>query len=326
VDSINIKRSIFFLTVVGVVVVAISVYAFNVSQNVDQVEDVVETPVEIPVEPEEVEEIEAEEVREIEVDLLIEEPISILLLGVDRGEFGETGQGLADSIIVVTINPEEETMKMISIPRDTRTEIVGMDFDDKINHAYAFGGIEMIVNTAQSLLDIPIDYYVRVDMVGLQALVEAVGGIEVENDFDFTFEGVHFPLGTVYLNGADALSFSRMRYEDPRGDFGRQERQRLVIEALINELMSLSNIAQFTSILDTAREYVETDIVFDDVAAMLFGGYRGALENIEQLQLLVGEGQTINGIYYQILSDEEIANASAILRTHLGLDVDDSYE
>jgi len=320
------------------VLMASGIYAFNLHRDVTEEaenevvyepfepealytpdgEGVIYTPT-TPTEPEVIyTPTEIEEVPEPEVTSSNQEAISILLLGVDA--FESTEEGLPDSIIVITISPENESTMIVSIPRDIRTEMVGLYFEDKINHAYAFGGTEMITNSIQNLLDIPIDYYVRVDMGGFKALVDVVGGIEVENNLEFTFRGTHFPKGIVQLNGENALKFSRMRMEDPRGDFGRQERQRLIISALINELTSFSNIPQLSSILGIVRENVETNIAFNDVTSMLFGGYREAFENTEQIQLLVGEGQIINGIYYRILSDEEIANARSIFRAHLGLE------
>ena len=114
---------------------------------------------------------------------------------------------------------------MLSIPRDTRTEIVGHGTTDKITHAYAFGREEMTIVTVENLLDIPIDYYVRVNMEGFQDIVDAVGGIQVNNSLDFTNGGHNYAKGLINLNGEQALSFVRMRYDDPNGDFGRQERQ-----------------------------------------------------------------------------------------------------
>ena len=322
-----------FLSTIGMIVIAAGVHASNISRDmIDVMEEAVYTTnvVEYATDVDDIsytidedediyKPIEAEDVDETEVVFSVRESISILILGIDIDGFETDEQGLPDSIIVITVNPEEETTKMVSVPRDTRTEIVGMDFDDKINHAYSFGGTEMMIETVQQILDIPIDYYAKVNMTGFQALVDVVGGVEINNDLDFTFDGIQFPLGTIHLNGAEALGFTRMRQDDPRGDFGRQQRQRLVIEALLNELTSLSDITQLGGILDTAREHLDTNITLDDGIAMLFGGYREALENIEHLQLLIGEGQIIDGIYYQVLAYEEIENARMTLRTHLGL-------
>lgn len=128
-------------------------------------------------------------------------------------------------------------MKIISIPRDSYTEIIGKGKKDKINHAYAFGGINMAVKTVENFLDIPIDHYIEVNMEGFKDIVDAVGGIEVNNDMEFKY-GEHFNKGEIHLNGDQALLYSRMRYNDPRGDFGRQMRQRQVIQAVIKKVQA----------------------------------------------------------------------------------------
>ena len=110
------------------------------------------------------------------------EPFSMLVLGVDERE-GDKGR--SDTMIVMTVNPETKSTKMVSIPRDTYTEIVGQGFNDKINHAYAFGGIEMSMDTVENLLDIPIDYVVQVNMDSFKDIVDAVGGISINNTLDF---------------------------------------------------------------------------------------------------------------------------------------------
>ena len=121
-------------------------------------------------------------------------------------------------MIVLTVNPELKSVKMLSIPRDTRTEIVGHGTTDKINHAYAFGGIPMSMDTVENFLDIPIDYYLEINMESFNDIVNAVGGITVENNLDFTYENVHFAKGTITLDGESALKYSRMRYDNPNGD------------------------------------------------------------------------------------------------------------
>ena len=91
-----------------------------------------------------------------------QEPFSVLLMGIDTGDLGRTEQGRSDTTMVVTINPKENKSTMISLDRDILTDIVGNDTQDKLNHAYAFGGAEMAINTVQELLDIPIHHYERV--------------------------------------------------------------------------------------------------------------------------------------------------------------------
>ncbi|WP_390628435.1 LCP family glycopolymer transferase [Bacillus litorisediminis] len=90
---------------------------------------------------------------------------------------------------------------MLSIPRDTRVEIVGRDMEDKINHAYAYGGVAMSMATVENFLDIPIDYYIEINMEGFKEIVDAVGGVEVHNAFTFSYEGYTFEEGTIQLTG-----------------------------------------------------------------------------------------------------------------------------
>lgn len=101
---------------------------------------------------------EKEEIRWKSISIeQVKDPFSVLLLGVDTGDLGRSEQGRADSIMVMTVNPTSNESKIVSILRDTYTEIVGHGTTDKINHAYVFGGVSMSVNTVQNLLTILID-------------------------------------------------------------------------------------------------------------------------------------------------------------------------
>ncbi len=112
-----------------------------------------------------------------------QDPISILLLGVDERP-GDIGR--SDTMIVITVNPETETSTMMSIPRDTRAFISSKNTYDKINAAYAYGGVGETAQTIERFLNIPIDYYVKVNMDGFKDIVDAVGGVTVNNPFAFT--------------------------------------------------------------------------------------------------------------------------------------------
>ncbi|MCH6268562.1 LCP family protein, partial [Neobacillus citreus] len=193
------------------------------------------------------------------------DPFTVLMLGVDERQ-GDKGR--SDSMIVLAVNPQKQSVKMLSIPRDTRTEIVGKGKEDKINHAYAFGGVPMAMDTVENFLDIPIDYYIQINMEGFKDIVDAVGGVTVQNDLDFTVGQYHFAKGKITLNGDEALSYSRMRHEDPRGDFGRQERQRQIIQAVIKEGASLSTLTNFSDIFSALGKNVKTNLTFDQMAAI----------------------------------------------------------
>lgn len=247
-----------------------------------------------------------------DIQLVKSQPFSVLLLGVDERE-GDSGR--SDTMIVLTVNPQKQSIKMLSIPRDTRTEIVGKGIDDKINHSYAFGREKMAIDTVEHFLDIPIDYYGRVNMEGFKDVVDAVGGIRVNNDLEFKQGGYTFKKGAIELDGKQALSYVRMRKGDPRGDFGRQERQRQVIQGAINKGLSLSSLTRYSSIFDALGNNVRTDLTFDEMMDIQ-KNYRAAAQKIEQLEIS-GRGQYIGKIWYLIVSDEEKLRVQTELKEHL---------
>ncbi len=262
------------------------------------------------------EEIEQSDLREEVVSIEKKEPISILMLGVDERE-GDVGR--SDTMIVLTINPETKDTKMLSIPRDTRTEIVGHDTTDKINHAYAFGGIEMSRQTVEKLLEIPIDYVVQVNMESFKDIVDIVGGITIQNDLKFAAAGTEFPVGTITLDGEEALGYVRMRYEDPDGDFGRQNRQKKVIQAISQSALSVDTALNYKSIFATLEDNVRLNASFDELRTIQ-KGYQESFKSIEQLYMNNGQGSMIDGIYYYIPDEAEMETIKSTLKTHLGVE------
>ncbi|WP_078431856.1 LytR family transcriptional regulator [Metabacillus halosaccharovorans] len=240
------------------------------------------------------------------------DPISILLMGVDERE-GDSGR--SDSLILMTVNPNTNTTQMVSIPRDTRTEIIGKGKQDKINHAYAFGGTEMAINTVENFLDVPVDYFVKINMESFKDTVDAVGGVEVNNTLNFSYEGYDFTEGMTKLDGKKALAYTRMRYDDPRGDFGRQERQRQVIEAVIKKGANVSSITKFGDMFGVVRDNVKTNLTFDEMWDIQ-ANYKTAAQNLEQFQV-EGSGTKIDGIYYYIVPEEKRLALSDQLKEHL---------
>jgi polyisoprenyl-teichoic acid--peptidoglycan teichoic acid transferase len=297
------KKVLLSIVIVVVVIAAgVGAYAYSIWNNVNKTTTAIHK------------EIEKTDKREEQVSVEKKEPFSILLLGVDHRP-GDRGR--SDSMIVMTVNPNTNTTKMVSIPRDTRTEIVGKGKEDKINHAYAFGGIQMSVDTVENFLNIPIDYYLEVNMEGFKDIVDAVGGVDVNNDLDFTYEGVHFKKGSLHLNGVDALKYSRMRKLDPRGDFGRQMRQRQVIEAVIKKGATISSLTNYQSILKAIEKNLVTNFDFNEMMSIQ-KDYRNAAKNIQETQIN-GKGTKIDGIYYLQVPQEEQNYLSKDLRQHLGL-------
>lgn len=251
--------------------------------------------------------------REEAVDVTAKEPFSALILGVDERE-GDVGR--SDTMIVLTVNPALQTTKMLSIPRDTYTEIVGQGFKDKINHAYAFGGIEMSMKTVENLLDIPIDYVAQVNMESFVDIVDIVGGITVNNTFAFDYEGETFSIGELELDGEKALKYVRMRYDDPSGDFGRQNRQKQVIQGVLKEAISVQTVLNYQSIFKTLEANVQMNVMFDDLRSIQ-KNYASSFKNIEQLYLNNGAGKMMNNIYYYMPNDSELEEIQKILQEHL---------
>lgn len=248
-----------------------------------------------------------------DADLNQGDSFSVLLLGVDTGSDGRTEKGRSDTMLVATVNKKQVTL--ISLPRDTYTEIVGRGTKDKMNHAYAFGGAAMSMDTVSNLLDIPIDHYVMINMQGLKDLVDGVGGVTVDNSFEFNSQGTTFPAGSQKLNGEDALKYSRMRYEDPNGDYGRQERQRQVIQGVIQKVLSLNGLTNYQKMLVTLGQNGKTDLSFNDMQDIV-KNYHNAFNTFKTDQLK-GEGFMQDGISYQEISDVELKRVQTELKEQL---------
>ncbi|MBC9720137.1 MAG: LCP family protein [Lactobacillus sp.] len=255
------------------------------------------------------------------VDYKTGQPFSILLLGVDTGDFGRTDQGRSDSIVVATVNPNTKKTTLVSIARDTYTEIINKNKKDKINHAYAYGGIPTAIATVENLLDIPINHYVEINMKGMKDLIDTVGGVDVNNPFSFNYEGTNFSIGRLHLNGADAVKYSRMRYDDPKGDYGRQNRQRQVISGIIDEIKSVNTLTNYSGIFGVLGNNVKTDISWETLQT-LAKNYRVSLTKITSDQLLgkgfTGDGITGEaGISYQKIDADELQRVQQELKKQL---------
>jgi polyisoprenyl-teichoic acid--peptidoglycan teichoic acid transferase len=241
------------------------------------------------------------------------ESVSILILGVDERE---NDRGRSDTMIVMTINPSDNTSKMVSIPRDTYTDIIGYGMKDKINHAYAYGGIKMSKETVEALLDIDIDYVSKINMEGFKQLIDIVGPISVDNKLKFSYGGSNFPIGKLSLNGKQAMDYVQMRKSDPDGDFGRQNRQKQVIHGMIQEALSFNAVLNYNDILKVMTEHVQANLTLDDMIK-LQKEYKNSLGEIEQLSLAKGSPKYINGIYYFVLDDHQLASVQKTLQNHL---------
>ena len=260
----------------------------------------------VPLSPDVVDVREGEELPPLELG---EDPFSVLILGLDEGR--------SDAIMVATVNPNEGTTYLLSIARDTMVEIPGFG-TTRLNHAHAYGGVDLAVNMVQEFLNIPIDYFVTLMDNQFYALVDAFGGVRVYNSFAFSFGDYHFPLGYVDLDGSSAYHFVGMRFEDPRGDFGRQERQRDILQAMLNEIAGITVVTRYQQILDAVGDAMQTNVTLGEMMIISLN-YNTALRNIIPLQLHY-PGRITNGMYLIPIPEESRIAMSQRLRQHLELE------
>ena len=262
---------------------------------------------------------EVETVNLREKEIKDNDSFSVLLLGIDNGAYGRgTEVGRSDTMLVVTVNEKLGKTTIVSIPRDSYTEIIGYGINDKINHAYAFGQEKMSINSVQNMLNLPIDYYVTVDMGGLMGLVDAVGGLDITPVLTFTYEGESFTEGVDrHVDGEAALRYARMRYDDPEGDMGRQKRQQYVIQKLLEKLLNITSVTRYEEILKTLENSVRTNFTLDKLLSIK-NNYPKALKNFES-DKISGSGTMIGGVYYFVVPEEERLRISNVLRESLDL-------
>ncbi|ADU31877.1 LCP family protein [Evansella cellulosilytica] len=248
------------------------------------------------------------------------DPISVLFLGLDSRD-GDL-RGRTDAMVLATFNPEDKSIKILNIPRDSRVEIVGRPGLDKINHAHAFGGLDMTIDTVENLLDIPVDYFVSLNFDAFMKVIDELGGVEVDVPFTFTekdnqtYGTITLHEGVQTLNGEEALAYVRMRKSDPRGDLGRGDRQKEVIEAIIKKTASFSSITRFNPIMDSLEGNLKTNITFNNILSM--HTFATDLGDIESLSF-EGDNLTEGGVYFYELRPESVREISQRLQVHLNI-------
>ncbi|WP_159458155.1 MULTISPECIES: LCP family protein [Listeria] len=231
--------------------------------------------------------------------LTVGKPFSILLLGTDARTHDV---GRTDTMIYMTVNPTKKEVILTSIPRDTRVFIPKKNKEDKINHAYAFGGVPLSIQTTEQFLDAPVDFFIKINMEGFRDLVDAVGGVTVNNDKNISIGEKSFSKGEVHLDGKDALTYVRIRKTDVEGDFGRQKRQQQVILAIADKIASAETIVNFDKIFEATGVNMETNLTFRNLRDIL-ANYQDAGENIVHMAI-PGVGAKIDGIYYYQVSNK----------------------
>ncbi|HFI0345301.1 TPA: LCP family protein [Streptococcus suis] len=263
------------------------------------------------------------------------EPLAILLMGVDMDQATRGGaweEGRSDSMILVTVNPKTKETTMMSLTRDIMVEIAEANGEstgtvEKLNHSYSYGQAPMAIATIEKMMDIDIDRYIEINMDGLVELVDAVGGIEVNNTLGFPISISEYepaytaivPTGKRLVNGDQALVYARMRYDDPEGDIGRQRRQREVITAIVKKLLQLDGFTQYKKILTAISNNMRTDIEISTATIPSLLGYKDSIRNLHSYQLR-GIDELVEEVYYQLPPTQHLLEMQNVLKTSIGLD------
>lgn len=283
------KKIVIPVLVLLAIIVGIGIYGFNLLDKVENVE--------IP------EDDEGLGIKEEVVKKQEEKITNVALFGIDKRSQEKVGR--SDSIMIASLDTKHKKIKLTSIMRDTYVDIDGRGMD-KLNHAYAFGGPELAIKTINQNFDMNIREFATVDFDGLEHIVDEFGGIEVDIKPN---EVSHVPgsrEGKQLLDGKQALAYSRIR-KTGDGDFERTERQRFILEKIINQGLNMG-VTKYPKLLNTLIPFVETSLSKTEMLQMGTSLFVSNIKTVEKFRIPVddhSQGQKINGIYYLVPMDLE---------------------
>lgn len=270
---------------------------------------------------------EVSEKREVKAEP-VQDNISILFVGIDDSETrGQGAEGSrSDALMLATLNNKTKTIKLLSIPRDSYVYIPYVGYEDKINHAHAYGGTLASIETIEELLDIPVDYYVRMNFNAFIDVVDALDGIEAEVPYamlekdEFDRNTIRLQPGLQTLNGQQALALARTRKQD--NDIERGKRQQEILTAIIKKAASASSLTKYDDVIEAIGDNMKTDMTFKEMKSFISYLSNG-VPRIDSLTLQ-GYDDMSTGVYYYKLNEESLAETQHILKSHLGLIPDSS--
>lgn len=246
----------------------------------------------------------------------IERPVNILVMGLDRVPDAEDGSeaaftGNTDTMIVMRFDPTDNSVRMLSIPRDTQVTIPNVG-TTKINAANAHGGPQLSIDVVgETLNGVTIDRYVRVTNDAFRRLVDLVGGVEVFVPQPMVYTDrtqgleINLPKGWQVLDGNKAEQFSRFRMDD-YGDIGRVQRQQVLLQALRERLQTPSLLPRLPKVVQTMINYVDTDMSLEEILALVNFGMQLDKDEVKMV-LLPGrfsEEFEFEGVSYWIMSHQ----------------------
>ena len=242
------------------------------------------------------------------------EPFYMLLMGSDESQDRQNDEELAglfrtDTIILARVDPKQQALTLVSIPRDTQVDL-GEYGEQKINAAHTFGGATLAVQAVEELTGVSISHYAEIDFDGFIGLVDALGGVEVDVPMAIDDEdaGGHVDAGLQTLNSWQALTLCRARnaYEEVvgQGDLYRAANQRLVLGAIVKKILA-SDPATMTNAINTCSQYVRTDLDAGEILSLAqqFQGFDS--ENKLYTAVFPIESEYIDDIWWDIALQDE---------------------
>jgi LCP family protein required for cell wall assembly len=180
--------------------------------------------------------------------------------------------GLSDTMLLVRFNPHTDQLIVLSLPRDTRTMVQGQM--TKLNEANHYGGPALAARSVSDLLGgVEIDRYVRINVQGVEKLIDALGGVTVNVPKDLQYQDdsqhlyINLKAGEQPLDGDKALQFLRFRYDD-YGDIGRIQRQQMLMRALVEQALSPKTVARLPKVLSVVQSHVDTNLSVEELLAL----------------------------------------------------------
>jgi len=231
---------------------------------------------------------------------------NILVLGIDDA-FGHR----SDTIMVLHMDPEKKEACLISIPRDTLAVLPERGLD-KINHAYAYGGVDLARRTVENLLGIELPYHILVSLSGVIDFIDELGGIPVQVEKKMYYVdhagGLYIDLKPGYQRLSGKQSMEYIRYRQDGGDFKRIERQQKFLRAFANEMMKRDNILRSPKLFLTLLSYVQSNLTSRQTLGLSLG-LRTAYElGRMQMTTVPGTDLMVDGIYYWKPDQEALKN------------------
>lgn len=198
-----------------------------------------------------------------------EKPFTVYVTGIDT--YGSVNTvARSDVNLIVTVNPKSKQILMTSIPRDCEIKLNRNGKMDKLTHTGIYGTNETI-STIEDFLDVEINYFARTNFSGMTNIVDALGGITVDSDYEFSTLHGNYQIkkGINEMEGDKALCFVRERYSLPHGDFDRGKNQQKVLKAMLDKAMSPKIITNFNNILSAVEGSFETDMTSKEIKSLL---------------------------------------------------------